>query len=126
MPLATNYLGRLNALRAEVIASYEALNRKQSENDREVAAIHREIEDMWFEDSRLFERSARLQEVLRQNRVVKDEMASLSAVYRLFDRMSDPLAATEASCRRSLAKTEEIRRDLHVTLTIDDIGVIAR
>ena len=126
MPLAASYLGRLNALQSEVNATYEALNRKQSELDREIGAIHREIEDTWFDDSHLFERASRLQEVLRQRRVATDEMASLSAVYRLFEGMSDPLAATEASCRRSFAKSEEIRRQLHVTLTIDDIGVLTR
>ncbi|MEK3868374.1 MULTISPECIES: hypothetical protein [unclassified Paenibacillus] len=120
MSNSKTYFDALLTLQEEVNSAFSILSRKQSELDRQVTAIYHDIEAHDLDSDSGYAAAVCLQEVLRQRRVVKDEVARMSPLHRFLNDHTDAL---REDYRKRVEKSEEIRRTLNVTLTIEDVGL---
>lgn len=118
MSNSQSYFDALLALREEVVAAFKLLNRKQSELDRQVSAIYHEIEKCELDVDSGFAAAVLLQDVLRRRRVVKDEISHMAPLYKF---LSDQTGALIDNYQKRVEKSEEIRRNLNVTLTLEEV-----
>lgn len=119
MSLSDSYLQQLHTLHAGVSETYNRLNRMQSEMDRQISGVYHEIEKMEIDEVTGPAAVKLLQDVLRKRRVVKDELIRLQPIYCM---LADHVDETEKQYRKRVAKSDEIRRSLNVTLNFNDIG----
>lgn len=118
MPSAESHFDALLTLHEEVNRDYSLLNRKQSELDRQVTAIYHDLEAHDLEVDSGYAAAVYLQEVLRRRRVVKDEIARLTPLRHFLNDHVDALLKTY---HKRIKKSEEIRRTLNVTLTLEEV-----
>lgn len=113
-----SYFDALLALRDEVNSAFTLLNRKQSELDRQVTAIYHELEKCELDADSGFAAAVLLQDVLRRRRVVKDEISRMAPLFKF---LSDHTGGLIQNYHKRAAKSEEIRRNLNVTLTLEEV-----
>lgn len=118
MSNSQTYFDALLALREEVVAAFTTLNRKLSELDRQINAIYHEIEGRELDADSGFAAAVLLQDTLRKRRVVKDEVASMAPLFKF---LSDHTGALVENYHKRTAKSEEIRRNLNITLTLEEV-----
>lgn len=114
------YIGRLRALYTDVVTEKERLITALSKLDRQVSAIYHEIEKCDIDSNNGYGAALLLQNTLRQRRVVKDALLHLKPVY---DMLHANMGSVEKQHHKVVAKSEEVRRSLNVTLTIHDIDL---
>lgn len=122
MPIVDGYLAQYRQLHSEVMSKYQRLQNALSAADRQISAIYHEIEKTDLTYASGHAAAVMLQSVLRRRRVVKGEIAQLRPLHESITKTYDKVVHQH---REQAAKDEQIRRQLNVTLTIEDIGGIS-
>lgn len=112
------FFDAFSVLCEDVNTAYTLLSRKQSELDRQVTAIYHEIEAHDLDSDSGYAAAMCLQDALRRRRVVKDEIARMSPLFQFLNEHADALLK---SYHKRVEKSEEIRRTLNVTLTLEEV-----
>lgn len=119
MTLSDAFFDQLRSLHKNVSETYEHLNRLQSELDREVSAVHHDIERDSFDLFGGHTHAKRLQDILRKRRVIKGEFIRIQPIYNM---LAQNFEKVKSSYTRKTAANDKVRSMQNVTLTIDDIG----
>ncbi|EES73310.1 hypothetical protein POTG_02062 [Paenibacillus sp. oral taxon 786 str. D14] len=118
MSKSKTYFDALISLRDEVNSAFTLLNRKLSELDRQINAIYHELEKCELDADSGFAAAVLLQDVLRRRRVVKDEIARMDPLFKF---LSDHTGGLIDNYQKRVEKSEEIRRNLNVTLSLEEV-----
>jgi hypothetical protein len=119
MPLADAYMTQLHALNDGVNETQDKLSRLLSAIDKEVSNIYHTIERTELDAGFAYSAMTFLQDALLRRRTVKDEVACLNPIRTMLAANMDE---TIKRHRKNVAMSDEIKRELSVTLKIEDIG----
>jgi hypothetical protein len=93
---ASKYLNELESLTARINADFELLNRKQSEIDKILSEKYHELENANFNACEGYYHAKQLQQVLRQRRVIKGEMARMNILHNSLKQLGVPKTINKA------------------------------
>lgn len=118
MSLAQGYVDQLRKIGSQVADMQECLRHYQSVLDREIGAIHREIERSSAKMSEAYTLFAKLQETLRKRRLLKDEAIRFNTIHGHLSKALDPLFA---EYEERVEMGEKITDTYAVTLSAEEV-----
>lgn len=122
MCLAGNYLTQFQEIIVNIKTHNTQLNKTVSKLDKEDSTLYHELEKMDVTQDTACHFCLLLQTTLWKRRVAKDELRRMSSLRDLMVSTDKQINSAKEKYTKDVIKSDEIRRSLNVTFTIEDIG----
>ena len=123
MCLASKYIGELESLSQRIKNDFEVLRKKLSDQDKLISEKYHIIECANFNACEGYYLAKELQELLRQRRVIKDELNRMNtlSISLKAQKLDSNLNKTKGNIKKAKQKNSEYKEDWKYTYRIEDL-----